>query len=210
MFATGLLKVDYSFDRAQITRLAAGIARFRKGAARGAPWSVLISEGLRRAWSEAHRVRAPYRLGSNTRGAKARPREAARPNVAPSQTHIDQKKAPSLLSPRAVMTEAWRIFRTAYNYPYVPFRSIGRPCFVWALNQACANARHQSYLVALGPEALTQALEQLSAEETALVYLTHGSASQRKREMAARRATLRQALVTALGAERLSVPEGSP
>ena len=37
-----------------------------------------------------------------------------------------------------VMNRAWTIFRETYNYPRMPFRFIGRPCFAWALRKAWA------------------------------------------------------------------------
>src|SRR5215207_745499 len=40
----------------------------------------------------------------------------------------------------AVMTRAWAIFRETYDYPRMPFRSLGRRCFVWALRAAWAEA----------------------------------------------------------------------
>jgi hypothetical protein len=36
----------------------------------------------------------------------------------------------------AIMRRAWAIFRDTYRYPSIPFRSIGRPCFAWALRKA--------------------------------------------------------------------------
>ena len=41
----------------------------------------------------------------------------------------------------AIMSRAWAIFRERYNYPAIPFRSIGRPCFAWALCEAWREAR---------------------------------------------------------------------
>ena len=48
-----------------------------------------------------------------------------------------------------VMTAAWRIFRETYNYPAIPFRSIGRQCFVWALKEAHRRAREAARIAAI-------------------------------------------------------------
>jgi hypothetical protein len=42
-------------------------------------------------------------------------------------------------TPAAVMTLA--IFRQTYRYPAVPFRSIGRKAFAWALRKAWADTK---------------------------------------------------------------------
>ena len=53
---------------------------------------------------------------------------------------------------KAVMTRAWVIFRQTYNYPAVRFRSIGRPCFAWALKEAWRQAREAARIAAIPPE----------------------------------------------------------
>ena len=40
-----------------------------------------------------------------------------------------------------IMKRAWVIFSETYCYPSVPFKSIGRKCFAWALRQAWAEAK---------------------------------------------------------------------
>jgi len=50
---------------------------------------------------------------------------------------------------QAIMVRAWAIFRQTYHYPAVPFRSIGRPCFAWALRRAWAEAREAARLAAI-------------------------------------------------------------
>ncbi|MCC0808312.1 hypothetical protein FPV16_19210 [Methylobacterium sp. W2] len=58
---------------------------------------------------------------------------------------------------RGVLARAWAIFRASYAYPQVPFLSIGRDCFTWALKRAWAEARETVRLAGLGVEALKAA-----------------------------------------------------
>jgi hypothetical protein len=58
-----------------------------------------------------------------------------------------------------LMRRAWAIFRTTYNFPAIPFRSIGRPCFAWALRKAWTEERAAD---ALGAE-LAEKLEARAA-----------------------------------------------
>src|SRR4051812_15468290 len=91
--------------------------------------------------------------------------------VAPSNPHKPpQARTPNPLSPKAIMSEAWRIFRERYNYPYVSFRSIGRRCFASALKLAWARARELVRLAALGWEALANELDRLHGERARLEY----------------------------------------
>ena len=48
-----------------------------------------------------------------------------------------------------IMKRAWAIFRATYNYPAVPFRSIGRPCFAWALRRAWQEAQATAAMAAI-------------------------------------------------------------
>jgi hypothetical protein len=81
-----------------------------------------------------------------------------------------QTVTPNPLSPKAIMSEAWRIFRETYNYPYVSFRSIGRRCFASALRLAWAKARELVRLASLGSEALESELHRLRGERALLDY----------------------------------------
>jgi hypothetical protein len=58
---------------------------------------------------------------------------------------------------RGVLARAWELFRTSYNYPRVPFRSLGWGCFTWALKRAWSEARETVRLAGLGIEALKAA-----------------------------------------------------
>lgn len=49
----------------------------------------------------------------------------------------------------AVMNAAWQIFRETYKYPAIPFRSIGRECFAWALKEAHRRAREAARIAAI-------------------------------------------------------------
>lgn len=49
----------------------------------------------------------------------------------------------------AIMRRAWAIFCDTYCYPAIPFHSIGRPCFVWALRKAWAEAKELARVKAL-------------------------------------------------------------
>ncbi|HWL04239.1 MAG TPA: hypothetical protein VNQ99_04800 [Xanthobacteraceae bacterium] len=50
---------------------------------------------------------------------------------------------------KAILVRAWAIFRETYHYPSVPFSSIGRSCFAWALRKAWAEAREAARLAAI-------------------------------------------------------------
>ncbi|MCJ2131270.1 hypothetical protein [Methylobacterium sp. E-045] len=79
---------------------------------------------------------------------------AARRLVVPAVAPV----APMPAALRAgVLPRAWELFRASYNYPRVPFLSIGRDCFTWALKRAWAEARETLRLAGLGIEALKAA-----------------------------------------------------
>lgn len=69
----------------------------------------------------------------------------------------DRKRANALPpSLRArVMRRAWEMFRKSYDYPRVPFRSIGRACFIACLRCAWHEAREIVQLASYGVERLT-------------------------------------------------------
>ncbi|CAH1661643.1 conserved hypothetical protein [Hyphomicrobiales bacterium] len=52
----------------------------------------------------------------------------------------------------AIMRAAWAIFRESYNYPRIPFASIGRKCFAWALREAWRRGREAARTALLKPE----------------------------------------------------------
>lgn len=70
----------------------------------------------------------------------------------------------------AIMHQAWTIFRSTYHYPAVPFRSIGRPCFAWALREAWRQERAAARVAAI-PLATRQARAVELRDE--LAFLTY-------------------------------------
>lgn len=69
----------------------------------------------------------------------------------------DIKRRASALPPslRArVMARAWEMFRASYNYPRVPFRSIGRACFTACLRLAWEEIREIAHMATYGAERL--------------------------------------------------------
>ena len=58
-----------------------------------------------------------------------------------------------------VMQRAWELFRATYNFPAIPFRSIGRPFFASCLRMAWAEAKRASALA----ETPTDVLEHQAA-----------------------------------------------
>lgn len=48
----------------------------------------------------------------------------------------------------AVMRRAWAIFSRTYNFPLIPFRSIGRQCFSACLRMAWDEARRAAAMAA--------------------------------------------------------------
>ncbi|MCC0808714.1 hypothetical protein FPV16_21325 [Methylobacterium sp. W2] len=96
-------------------------------------WGAALSRALRFFWACAH---------------------AARRLVVPAAAPV--APMPAALR-RGVLARAWELFRSSYNYPRVPFRSIGRDCFTSALKRAWAEARETARLAGLGVEALKAA-----------------------------------------------------
>lgn len=69
-----------------------------------------------------------------------------------------------------IMRRAWAIFRETYNHPAIPFRSIGRQCFAWALREAWRQARAAAATAAI-PLATRQARAAQLRDE--LAFLTY-------------------------------------
>ena len=78
---------------------------------------------------------------------------------------------------RKVMARAWEIFRVTYNYPRIPFRSIGRRCFASCLRRAWAEARETVRLAASGVDRLKAAISELSTETHATGLSTRFASS---------------------------------
>lgn len=71
---------------------------------------------------------------------------------------------------RVIMSRAWAIFRQTYNYPAIPFRSIGRPCFAWALRRAWAEAKEAARIAAIPAEVKAQRTDALRSELVLIPY----------------------------------------
>jgi hypothetical protein len=50
---------------------------------------------------------------------------------------------------KAIMVQAWAIFRETYKYPAIKFSSIGWKCFGWALRKAWAEAKEAARIAAI-------------------------------------------------------------
>jgi hypothetical protein len=71
---------------------------------------------------------------------------------------------------QTIMTRAWAIFRKTYGFPAVPFRSLGRECFGWALRTAWHEAREAARIAAI-PAAVKAARAAVLQDE--LSFLTY-------------------------------------
>ena len=128
-------------------------------------WGAALSRALRFFW-----------------GCAAAARRLTVPAVAP--------KAPIPAPLRCgVLARAWEIFRASYNYPQVPFRSLGWGCFTWALKKAWAEAREIASLAGLGIAKLQEEAARL-AEPRHRVGLST-SYTDSIHEVAARNAAIR-------------------
>jgi hypothetical protein len=167
--STELVKADGTFNKERIARLASAVARHHRTLEPYKTWAALMGSSLQRIWSEARTARGATRPTpkplSPARGPVLIDHKATRKLPSPGQPDT-----PNPLSPKAVMSEAWRIFRETYNYPYVSFRSIGRRCFASALRLAWARARELVRLASLGSEALESELHRLRGERALLDY----------------------------------------
>jgi hypothetical protein len=71
---------------------------------------------------------------------------------------------------RQIMQAAWAIFRKTYRYPEVPFKSIGRQCFAWALRKAHAEAKERARLAAMAADAKAARIDALRREIELATY----------------------------------------
>lgn len=65
---------------------------------------------------------------------------------------------------RQIMQAAWQIFRESYNFPAVPFKSIGRKCFGWALSEAHRRAKIAARAAAIAPEVKAARVAELNRQ----------------------------------------------
>ena len=57
-----------------------------------------------------------------------------------------------MINKSQVMQRGWALFRETYRYPAIPFRSIGRHCFVSCLRKAWAEAKETARIAAIPAE----------------------------------------------------------
>ena len=82
---------------------------------------------------------------------------------------------------QALMSRAWIIFRQTYSYPAIPFHSIGRPCFAWALRMAWHEAREAARVAAIPTPLKLARVEALHSEISLLTYRDDYRAAQERR-----------------------------
>jgi hypothetical protein len=70
-----------------------------------------------------------------------------------------------------IMQAAWQIFRETYHYPAVPFKSIGRPCFGWALSEAYRREREKARIAAIPASVKTARITYLQAERERAAFI---------------------------------------
>jgi hypothetical protein len=78
------------------------------------------------------------------------------------------------ISPATVMRRAWAIFSETYGYPRMPFRSIGRACFAWALRKAWAEVRSAAELAAIPTADIAARVQRIETEIASLTYADWG------------------------------------
>ena len=74
-----------------------------------------------------------------------------------------------------IITRAWFLFREHYDYPAIPFRSIGRACFNACLRAAWAKHRAEVDLAIRPAEVIQARIDQISRELDELKYRGWGT-----------------------------------
>lgn len=102
------------------------------------------------------------------------------------------------ISPREVMTRAWALMRTRYDFGRIPFRSIGRACLAWCVRESWRLARAAARLAASTVGELAARIALVKTEIARAAYADsftgwHGKATQLEAELAQLRATARDA-----------------
>lgn len=82
---------------------------------------------------------------------------------------------------QAIMLRAWAIFRETYRYPAIPFKSIGRQCFTWALKEAWRQAREAMRIAAIPADVKSARAGALRNEMSLLTYREDYRAAQARR-----------------------------
>jgi hypothetical protein len=89
------------------------------------------------------------------------------------------------------MARVWAIFRETYDYPAIPFRSIGRSCFASALRMAWGEHRAAAILIATPTENLLTVVQVADRDLAALPYrgLRYNNETEERRLSTIRRTT---------------------
>jgi hypothetical protein len=82
---------------------------------------------------------------------------------------------------KSVMSRAWAIFRATYHYTAIPFRSIGRKCFAWALRAAWAEVREAKRITVMRPDVKAARIAELR-EQIMLSEHAYGSRAMQQRQ----------------------------
>ena len=73
---------------------------------------------------------------------------------------------------KSVMARAWAIFRAQYHYGSgIPFKSIGRSCFAWALQTAWHEIRREAALAAIPADVKAARIASLHASLGELCWI---------------------------------------
>lgn len=95
------------------------------------------------------------------------------------------------MTKRNQINRAKEIFSATYNYPAIPFRSIGRAAFAWAMAEAAREAREAARIAAIPAEVRAARLEQINRALVMLDYRhDYTRASIERRDLLAERRTL--------------------
>lgn len=102
------------------------------------------------------------------------------------------------ISPREVMTRAWDLMRTRYNFGQTPFRLIGRACLAWCIGEAWRLAREAARLSDLTIGELAGRIAYIKSEIERAAYadsfaVWNGKTKRLEAELALLRATARDA-----------------
>jgi hypothetical protein len=79
------------------------------------------------------------------------------------------------MSRSSLMTRAWRIFRQTYRYQGrgkgIPFASIGRKAFAWALREAWRQVREEARIAAIPADVKAARAAQIGDQLADLVWI---------------------------------------
>lgn len=89
-----------------------------------------------------------------------------------------------------IRIKAKEIFCRTYNYPAVPFRSIGRKCFAWARREACRQVAEAARIAAIPADVKAARAAELRSRIELTFFSGTYAATQRRAAMAAELASL--------------------